>query len=85
MDQQNNNQQGNRGPSQNGPNQSLNIIFIIIIILFAMWGLVLFIGNRNTQDADPYTWGRLQADLEAGNVVEAQILPNRETPTGTVM
>lgn len=84
MDQQNNNQQGNMRPPSPGPNQSLNIIFIIIIVLFAMWGLLLFFGERDTTDADPYTLGRLQTDLEAGNVVEATIRPNKETPTGTI-
>ncbi|MBQ9512900.1 MAG: ATP-dependent zinc metalloprotease FtsH [Lachnospiraceae bacterium] len=49
-----------------------------------MWGILEFFGGRNTAGTDAYTLGQLTQDLEAGQVVEATIIPNRETPTGSV-
>ncbi len=61
--------------------KNYNTYFIVILglLLLAAW---MFRG-LDGQETD-YTRGELTAALEAGEVLEAQIQPNKETPTGIV-
>lgn len=56
--------------------------FVFIIVLLLVAGSVSWVNRRNQQE--DYTRAELIADMEAGNVVEIEITPNSETPTGSV-
>ncbi|HIR92792.1 MAG TPA: ATP-dependent zinc metalloprotease FtsH [Candidatus Egerieimonas intestinavium] len=43
----------------------------------------MYMSNR-MQNQDSYTWQRFQQDVEEGNVLNAEISQNRQTPTGRV-
>lgn len=56
----------------------LYLAFAALLVLGFM-----YMSNR-MQTQDSYTWQKFQQDVEAGNVVEAEISQNRQTPTGRV-
>ncbi|MBP5221675.1 MAG: ATP-dependent metallopeptidase FtsH/Yme1/Tma family protein, partial [Lachnospiraceae bacterium] len=55
-----------------------------ILFLFVLIFIVVILSKLNEQNQDPYSRELLIRDLEAGNVKKVLIVPNRETPTGTV-
>ena len=63
----------------NNNKKSFNSYFLVILglLFLAAW---MFRG-LNGEETD-YTRGELTKALEAGEVVEAAIQPNKETPTG---
>lgn len=65
----------------NNNKKNFNVYFLVILVLLFMaaW---MFRG-LNGQEAD-YTRGELREALKAGEVLEAVIQPNKETPTGIV-
>ncbi len=56
--------------------------FVFIIVLLIVVGLVNRMSIRNQEE--DYTRAQLIQDMEAGRVVELEIIPNSETPTGAV-
>ena len=64
--------------AKNSRNFNLYFLGVLGILLLLIWFTSL-----KTSD-NLYTKGRLITDLKAGNVVEAVIQPNSETPTGVV-
>ena len=64
----------------NTKNRGFNMYFVLILglLLLAIWTSML-----NVKQSE-YTKGELTARLEKGDVVTANIQPNRETPTGEV-
>ena len=69
---------GEKGLNKNG--KSFNAYFIaILILLFATFAISLM-GEKD----DSYTKAELVNDLKEGNVSQAVIQPNNETPTGAV-
>lgn len=65
--------------------RSFGTIFGFIIVLLLLLVALEFFGDSNrTADAQAYTIGKLQADLEEGNIKSAVILPNGENATGAV-
>ena len=64
----------------NKSGKGLNTYFIIILFLL---GLTYFISTLKEKQ-EVYTKAQMTADLEAGDVILAEIQPNRETPTGAV-
>jgi len=64
----------------NKNNRGLNLYFLVILILL---GLTYFIGTLKEQP-EVYTKAQMEADLQAGKLVYAEIYPNKETPTGAV-
>ena len=61
-------------------NKNFNIYFLIVLgVLFLM---IWFTSLKSADNM--YTRGSLLKDLEAGNVTEVIIQPNKETPTGVV-
>lgn len=65
----------------NNNKKNLNAYFLLILglLILAAW----MFRSLNGQETD-YTKGELQKALEAGEVLEAVIQPNKETPTGIV-
>ncbi len=65
----------------NNNKKNLNAYFLLILglMLLAAW----MFRSLNGQETD-YTRGELQKSLKAGEVLEAVIQPNKETPTGIV-
>ncbi|MBO5057194.1 MAG: ATP-dependent zinc metalloprotease FtsH [Lachnospiraceae bacterium] len=61
-------------------NRGFSMYFILILGLLL---LVVWTSMLNVRQSE-YTRGELVENLEAGEVVAASILPNRETPTGEV-
>ena len=61
-------------------NKGLSVYFVVLLVLLALLIIPSFMDNNRIE----YTRGELQEDLEAGNVVAADIVPSRETPTGEV-
>ncbi len=61
-------------------NKSFNLFFIVVlgVLLFMIWSTSL----KSAENM--YTKGLLLKDLEAGNVTEVIIQPNKETPTGVI-
>ena len=64
----------------NMKNRGFSMYFILILGLLL---LVVWTSMLNVRQSE-YTRGELVENLEAGEVVAASILPNRETPTGEV-
>ena len=61
-------------------NKNFNIYFLIVLGI-----LLLLIWFTSIKSADNmYTKGALLKDLEAGNITEVIIQPNKETPTGII-
>ncbi len=60
--------------------KSFNAYFIAILILLAATFAISLMGERD----DSYTKSELVNDLKEGNVLQAVIQPNNETPTGAV-
>ena len=56
----------------------LYLAFAALLVLGFM-----YMSNR-MQNQDSYTWQRFQQDVEEGNVLNAEISQNRQTPTGRV-
>lgn len=65
----------------NNNRKNFNTYFLVILglLFLAAW----MFRSLNGQETD-YTRGELLQDLEAGNVLEAVIQPNKETPTGVI-
>ena len=61
-------------------NKGLSVYFVVLLVLLALLIIPSFMDNNRIE----YTRGELQEDLDAGNVVAADIYPSRETPTGEV-
>ncbi len=60
-----------------------NVLLSIVILLMVFLAILEF--TRGTAGStNSYTQGQLEADLEAGNVVDAVIIPNNEVPTGAI-
>ncbi len=68
-------------PKLNSNKRSFNTYFFIILglLFLAAW----MFRSLNGEETD-YTRGELSRALEAGEVIEAAIQPNKETPTGVV-
>ena len=65
-------------------NRGFNFYFgLIIVLLLALAFLEYGKGRIHSSDT-AYTRGKLVQDLEEGNVHNAVIIPNKETPTGSV-
>ncbi len=65
--------------------RSFGTIFGFIIVLLLLLVVLEFFGDSNrTADSQAYTYGKLQMDLEEGNIKSAVILPNGENATGAV-
>ena len=56
--------------------------YFIVIIILLLLGAFMFRGLNGQEPS--YTKGELTADLKAGNIIDAVIQPNKETPTGSV-
>ena len=54
------------------------LIIILLLLMATVWIATL----NNKQQG--YRWDEFEAEYEAGNIVEALIQPNKETPTGVV-
>ncbi|MCR5675112.1 MAG: ATP-dependent zinc metalloprotease FtsH [Lachnospiraceae bacterium] len=71
--------------NNNNRERSFSFYFWIVLIFVV---LVVFLeynrGRSATADAEAYTIGAMTEDLEQGLVAGAVIIPNRETPTGSV-
>ena len=64
----------------NKGNRSFGFYFVLIMgLLF----LIIWVSTQNIGVTE-YTRGELLADLEAGNVAQCSLQPNKETPTGEV-
>jgi len=57
--------------------------WIYFVIILGLLMLTAWIGGRDTTDYS-YTKGAFVADIESGNVTSVTILPNKQTPTGTL-
>jgi cell division protease FtsH len=65
--------------------RSFGTIFGFIIVLLLLLVVLEFFGDSNrTADSQAYTIGKLQTDLEEGDIKSAVILPNGENATGAV-
>ena len=66
----------------NRPTDSKNYnFFFIVIVLFLMAAIYLStVGNQRPD----YTRADLEWDIKNGNIISAEIIPNQETPTGSV-
>ncbi len=60
--------------------RSINLTFIVILILI---GVTIWVSTMSESE-DIYTRGELISELEAGNVVEAEIEQNQQVPTGVL-
>ncbi len=65
----------------NNNKKNFNAYFLVVLVLLFLAALMF--RGLNGQEAD-YTRGELKKALEAGQVLEAVIQPNKETPTGIV-
>lgn len=65
----------------NNNKKNFNAYFLVILVLLFLAALMF--RGLNGQEAD-YTRGELKKALQAGQVLEAVIQPNKETPTGIV-
>ena len=65
----------------NNNKKNFNVYFLVVLVLLFLAALMF--RGLNGQEAD-YTRGELKKALEAGQVLEAVIQPNKETPTGIV-
>lgn len=65
----------------NNNRKNFNVYFLVILVLLFMAAWMF--RSLNGQEAD-YTRGELREALKAGEVLEAVIQPNKETPTGIV-
>ncbi len=60
--------------------RGLSVYFVVMLVLLALLIIPSFMDNNRIE----YTRGELMEDLEAGRVVDADIMPSRQTPTGEV-
>ena len=65
----------------NNNKKNFNAYFLVVLVLLFLAALMF--RGLNGQEAD-YTRGELKKALETGQVLEAVIQPNKETPTGIV-
>ena len=65
----------------NNNKKNFNAYFLVVLVLLFLAALMF--RGLNGQETD-YTRGELRKALEAGQVLEAVIQPNKETPTGIV-
>lgn len=65
----------------NNNKKNFNAYFLVVLVLLFLAALMF--RGLNGQEVD-YTRGELKKALEAGQVLEAVIQPNKETPTGIV-
>ncbi len=64
----------------NKNSKSLNMYFIVILILLGLTYFISTLGERE----EVYTKAELTADLEENRITHVEIQPNQETPTGAV-
>ncbi len=68
----------------NNKKRHFNLYFGVILLLLLFVILLEYTKNRAGFAEDAYTIGQLETDLQSGNVEQAVIMPNNETPTGCV-
>lgn len=64
----------------NKKSRGLGVYFVVMLFLLALLIIPSFMDNNRIE----YTRGELMEDLQAGNVLGADIQPSRQTPTGEV-
>ena len=67
--------------TENQKNGSRLLVGLVVLMLLLVF--MQFLRSTLYAGTDPYTLKQLQADLVADSVTRAEIVPNRETPTGS--
>lgn len=67
-----------------GKNRGFNFYFGLVVVLLLALAFLEYGKGRIGTSETAYTRGKLMTDLQAGNVVSAVIVPNKETPTGVI-
>ncbi len=65
-------------------NRGFNFYFGLIVVLLLALAFLEYGRGKITSADTAYTRGKLVSDLKEGNVYNAVIIPNKETPTGSV-
>ena len=60
-----------------------NHLFLWLIIFFFVMMFMQILRTTVNMQTVPYTYSAFRADVDAGQVTEVEIIPNRETPTGS--